>query len=46
MDEVDKLTGSGLSNTDEYQNKRETTADEDIDNNVSFQFHLHGKAKT
>lgn len=35
MDEVDKITGSGLSNADEYMNKRETTPDEEIDNNVS-----------
>jgi hypothetical protein len=34
MDEVDKLTGNGSSHADEYRNKRETTADEEIDNNV------------
>jgi hypothetical protein len=35
LDELDKVTGSGVSNSEEYMNKRETTADEEIESNVT-----------
>lgn len=40
LDKLDKMTGSGFAySADEYSNKRETTADEVIDNTVSKTFY-------